>query len=120
MPLLAWCAADYVLASHNVVWFDYSIISNAFPSVSSNQSGPHLWRTGRPASRLLLLRLSVRPKHASKESNKPEKLENEWDHLFMLPHEVLDVSILALLRLVNLLLAPQLCIVPQSLYTSSC
>ena len=36
-------------------------------------------------------------------------------YLLMLPHEVLDVSVLALLSLMNLLLAPQLSIIPQSL-----
>lgn len=36
-------------------------------------------------------------------------------HLLMLPHEVLDMSVLALLSLMNLLLAPQLSIVPQRL-----
>ena len=41
--------------------------------------------------------------------------ERDTTHLLMLPHEVLDVSVLALLSLMDLLLAPQLSIIPQSL-----
>lgn len=40
-------------------------------------------------------------------------------HLFMLLHEVLNVCILALLGLMDLLLAPQLCIIPQSLHNTN-
>ena len=38
-------------------------------------------------------------------------------HLLMLPHEVLDVSVLTLLGLMDLLLAPQLSVIPQCLQT---
>ena len=40
-------------------------------------------------------------------------------HLLMLLHEVLNVCILAFLGLVDFLLAPQLCIIPQSLHITN-